>query len=461
MEYLEIWNTWVSGGVLPLALAAVGGYFTVRMRRVWLHPIALLRRMLRRGRGEGISPMRAMSLSLAGVLGVGNLVGVASAISYGGAGAIFWMWVSATLAMFLKYAEIVLALRHRRRRGGSLEGCAMYYIEDSFTSSPSPSHKRRREAGVSVGRALALGFAVLLLIDAFCMGGIIQVEAVSSAFSERLGIPRVWIGGLLAGLVFVVGMRGDRSVASLAQRLVPIMTLGFCVLSVAAIVCRAEMVPSVLQQIVRQGLTLDGESAGRGVLGGVGAFLMSRSLRYGTMRGLLSNEAGCGSSPMAHADAATDDPVAQGGMGMLEVFVDTHLLCSMTALVILLAFSGESLPDLSPMMVTVTAFERLLGRGAGIFLCAAVLCFGLATVLCWSHYAQRAGAYLLPAVGKARYFSRLRDGVFLFLYCAFVCVGAFGAPEMVWQISDFAIGGMTLINLGILLRCRREIIAAR
>ena len=170
----------------------------------------------------------------------------------------------------------------------------------------------------------------------------------------------------------------------------------------------------------------------------------------------MSNEGGCGTSPMAHADAATRDAVAQGGMGMLEVFVDTHLLCSMTALVILLAFPDAVLPDEAPMMVTVLAFERLLGRGAGIFMCAAVFCFGVATVLCWSHYTLRTGAYLFP-LREGRQ-ARLRDGVLLLIYCAFLVVGSFGAPQVVWQLSDFAIGSMTLINLYVLWRCRGEIL---
>jgi AGCS family alanine or glycine:cation symporter len=207
---------------------------------------------------------------------------------------------------------------------------------------------------------------------------------------------------------------------------------------------------------------LDG-GGGRGVLGGIGAFLFSRGVRFGTARGLLSNEAGCGTSPMAHADATTDDPVAQGGMGMLEVFVDTHLLCSMTALVILLAFSGEALPDLSPMMLTLSAFERLLGAGAGWFLCGAVVCFGFATVLCWSHYTLRAGAYLFGRVpgdfGERRRISRLRDTLFLLIYAVFVFLGSFMPENIFWHISDVAIGTMTLLNVAVLWKCRREIVS--
>ncbi len=447
MNWLEAWNVWVSGGAVPIALALVGGYFTLRLRHVWLHPVRLARRMIgQRGQG-GVSPLRAMSLSLAGVLGVGNLVGVASAILYGGAGAILWMWISAALAMMLKYAEVVLALRHRRRVGDRWEGCAMYYIEDSFSRSGRT---------VRPGRWLGGIFAILLMIDAVCMGCMIQVNAISTAFGDRLGLSPIISGLFLAGIVLVVGMRGDDRVSSLAGGLVPLMSVGFCILTLLALIRGAACVPDVLREIVVQGTSF---GTGRGVLGGVGAFFLSRALRYGTMRGLLSNEAGCGTSPMAHADSQTDDPVVQGGMGILEVFVDTHLLCSATALVILAAYHGEELPAFSPMTLTLSAFERLLGRGAGMFLTVAVLCFGLATVLCWAHYWQRTGAYLFPAGQRSR-FERVRDALLLLIYSFFTLVGACAAPTAVWELSDFAIGLMTLLNLLILWRDRREIFAA-
>ena len=438
MKYLEGWNAVVSGVLVPLALALVGGYFLFVLRGVWMHPVRLCRRMLGASGHGGTTPLKAMSLSLAGVLGVGNLVGVAGAIMYGGAGAVFWMWVSAALAMLLKYAEVVLALRHRRREDGQWEGGAMYYMEDTF-----PNHAR--------GRRWGKVFALLLLLDAVCMGGMIQVNAVSSAICAQWSISPLLIGLGVALGVWLVSRRGQGRVVALAQGLVPWMTLGFCALTLWGILRRAGDVPGVLGEIVRAGLHPGAEEGARGLLGGVGAFFCSRALRFGTMRGLLSNEAGCGTSPMAHADAETKDAVAQGGMGMLEVFVDTHLLCTGTALIILLAFRGDPLPDVTPMMVTLLSFERLLGAGAGVFLCASVCCFGLATVLCWSHYMQRSGVYLFPRCGR-----RIAS-LLLWVYCAMMAVGACRASELVWQLADLAIGSMTLINLYFLWKNRREI----
>ena len=444
MTALEWYNRLVPGVLVPLALLLAGGYFTVRLRAMLLHPRRLCRRMMTpQQHGGGVSPRRALCMALAGVLGVGNLVGVAAAIAYGGAGAVFWMWVSATLAMMLKYAEIVLALRHRRREAGALRGCAMYYIEDSCPRRPR------------VGKRVGALFAVLCLVDAVCMGGMIQTNAVSTAWNETLRVP-LWVtGAALAGIVLWVGLRGADGVSAVTARIVPLMTVGFCLISLVAIGINAADVPAVLLRIVREGLFGAGAQGERGVLFGVGGFLLSRGLRYGTMRGLLSNEAGCGSSPMAHADAHTADAVAQGTLGIVEVFVDTHLLCTMTALVILLAFP-QSLPALSPMLLTVSAFERLLGDWAGTFLCFAVLFFGLATVLCWSDYARRATAYLFPFSQRAQ--SRARDGACLVLYGLFCLVGALRTPQSVWELSDLAIGTMTLINVFFLWKNRREIL---
>ncbi|MBQ8718775.1 MAG: alanine:cation symporter family protein [Clostridia bacterium] len=440
MNWLEKWNAAVSGLLVPLALMITGGYFLLALRGVWMHPVHLIKRMLAPTHGSGTTPLKAMSLSLAGVLGVGNLVGVAGAIIYGGAGAVFWMWVSATLAMLLKYAEVVLALGHRRRCGDGWQGGAMYYMEDTFP-------KKR------VGRRWGRAFALLLLLDAVCMGGMIQVNAVSTAIRAQWALSPVLIGVVVALVIWLLGMRGEGRVVALAQQLVPWMTLGFCLLTLWGLFRRAGDVPGVLGDIVRAGLHPgDADQGGRGILGGVLSFLGSRALRFGTMRGLLSNEAGCGSSPMAHADADTVDAVAQGGMGILEVFVDTHLLCTGTALIILLAFQGRALPDATPMMVTLLAFEQLLGKGARIFLCASVCCFGLATVLCWSHYMQRAGVYLMPRQSGKRVARML-----LLLYCSMIVVGACYASELVWQLADFAIGGMTLVNLYFLWKNRQEI----
>lgn len=442
MKFLEFCNTYVLGMSVPLVLMAAGLFFIVRLQAFpFLHPIRVIKTVLKKETSGEISPLRALSMALAGVLGVGNLVGVAAALAAGGAGAIFWMWVSATLAMLLKYAETVLALRHRRCERGGMRGGAMYYMEDAFAP---------RRAGW--GRGIALVFAALCLIDAFSMGCVVQVNAVANAIQGQWGIPAVAVGGAVALAVFLVGLNGVTSVSSATERLIPLMTLGFVIVSLAAILSRAEQVPALLQHICSSAFERDTMS--KSTAGGVGGFLLSRALRFGTMRGLLSNEAGCGTSPMAHAVSSSKDAAKQGCLGIVEVFVDTHLLCTMTALVILLAWDRVAALGDSPMLMTMRAYEVLLGSWAGAFLCIAVLCFGMATLFCWSHYTGEAFVYL---VGERGRYTAVMRKLCLFIYCLFCIVGAVVAPDSVWTVADFSIGLMTLLNVFVLCRMHREV----
>ena len=438
MAWLEAYNATVLGVGVPLCLAVAGVWFAIRLKFFPLrHPVRVWRSVMRPGNRGDISPVRALSMALAGTLGVGNLVGVSSAIALGGAGAIFWMWVSATLAMLLKYAETVLAVRHRRVVGGARRGGATYYMLDAF-----------RGKRAWVGRTLAAVFALLCFVDALSMGCMVQINAMASACSA---IPRPLLGVAVALTVFAAGLGGAKRVSRWTERLIPVMTVGFALLSVLAIAGKAREIPSLLWHICTSAFSPDG--AVKGVLGGVGGFLLSRALRFGTMRGLLSNEAGCGTSPMAHAAADTNDASAQGCLGMVEVFVDTHVLCTLTALVVLLGLDEIGAVG-DPMLMTLRAYERLLGGWAGLFLRVAVFCFGLATLLCWSHYAVESCAYLAGDRGAR---ARGVRAASLWVYCAFCVVGAVYAPQGVWSVADLAIGSMTLLNVAVLCRMHREV----
>lgn len=427
-------NTWISGVLTPIALMGCGVGFLCYLRGGPLcHLRTVLRAMTRRDRAGGISPFRALTLALAGTLGVGNIVGVASAIAMGGAGAVFWMWISALVAMILKYAEIVLAVKHRRTDpSGNPYGGAMYYIRDSFTLT------RPR-----IGTFLAATFAVLCIVDALSTGCVIQVNAVANAFEGVFGLP-VWISGIVLTLlcIFLVG-RDVASLSFLTERLVPLMTGGYLLLSAAVLILRADAIPEAFAGIFRDAFTP--QSAAGGVLG----FLLNRGVRYGTMRGLLSNEAGCGTAPIAHAAANTKSPVEQGFWGIFEVFVDTILLCTVTALVILVEPQVIEIYAGDGVMMTIGAYAETLGQGAACFLAVAVLLFGFATVLCWSHYGASCVSYLTrsPAAATA----------YRIAVCLSVLIGALVAPDSVWEVADFAIGTMTLINLFVLVRMRREI----
>ena len=426
-----LWSI-LTGGGIPVLLAVSALFFFVYLRGMpFVRPRAMLGALTEKQPG-GVSPFRALTLSLAGTLGVGNIVGVANALAVGGAGALFWMWLSALLAMILKYAEILLAVRFRQTLpDGSHTGGAVYYIRHAFGRS------------ARAGGFFALLFAVFMILNSFTMGCVIQVNAVSSAFSGVLNIP-IWITA--ASLVILsapVILRGAKGISALTEYLVPVMSLGFVVLSVIVLILRREAMPAVLGLVFREAFSP--ASAAGGILG----FLTCRALKTGTMRGLLSNEAGCGTAPTAHAGANTASPAAQGVWGIVEVFTDTILLCSLTAFVILVNFPAAAEYAEMPVMMTVAAFAASLGSGAGWFLSAAIFCFGYATVICWAEY----GASALWSIKSS---SRLRTG-YLIAFLFFIPLGCAVAPSAVWSISDFAITILTTINLLALLLLRRQV----
>ena len=427
---------WVlTGGLVPFLLVFCGGFFLIYLRgQPMLCPGRMLKSMTSRQGSGGVSPFRAVTLALAGTLGVGNIVGVANALWIGGAGALFWMWVSALVAMILKYAEIVLAVRHRRQAaGGGFFGGAIYYIRDWLSS--------RRMA--KLGAVLSAVFAVLMVLDALSMGCVIQVNAVTSAFEGVFGLPTWICGGVLMLLAIPVICRGAKGTSALTEYLIPIMSGGYILLSGAVLVFRSEAVGPAFASVFREAFRPS--SAAGGVLG----FLTSRALRVGTMRGLLSNEAGCGTAPTAHACADTNSPAAQGIWGIFEVFVDTILLCTATALVILVSFPDVEMFGDNAVMMTIRAYSSVLGKWSEYFFCAAVFCFGYATVICWANYGLESVRALSPGRGWRR--------AYLFLFSLCIPAGAMLAPGVVWTVSDFAIATLTTINLAVLLALRREV----
>ncbi|MBE6575561.1 MAG: alanine:cation symporter family protein [Ruminococcaceae bacterium] len=414
-------NRYVILPALPVCLMGAGVWYSCALRGHRLLNPRLMGRVLGRPAAKGeISPRAAMTVALAGTLGVGNIVGVAGAIALGGPGAVFWMWVSALVAMVLKYAEITLALRHRTTDAhGQPLGGAMYYISACFGRC---------------GRLMGSIFALLCLVNAITMGSVVQVRAASSALESAVGIPPFAVGVVMAVLILLALCRGVKGIAALTERLIPLMSVGFLLVSVAALIRLRSGVPGALASIFTSAFTPESG------MGGVGGFLLSRGLRYGTVRGLLSNEAGGGTAPIAHASAKVDLPAEQGMWGIVEVFVDTILLCTVTALVILSA--GVPLAEPDGMRLTLAAYGAALGNGAVWFLCAAVGVFAYATTVCWAHY----------GLSCVRWFGDRAAGrvVFLALFTASVCFGAVAAPDAVWDLADFAMGCMTLLNLPVL-----------
>lgn len=438
LAFLDRINEYLVGAAVPIVLLLSGIGYILYLRAFHLHhPILLLKAMLgpkKRKDTEGISPFRAVTLALAGTLGVGNLVGVAGAIAFGGAGAVFWMLLSAFLAMLLKYAEIVLAIRHRETLvSGTRRGGAMYYIKACFQKLGLPR----------IGAVLAAVFAVFCILDSFTMGCVIQMNAVGTAFRGVFGLSPVAVGGVLAVIVFLITLGGGRRISALTERLVPFMTLLYLVLSVAVLVLRRDALPAAFRAVMADAFSFTSAASG------IGGFFFSRAVRLGTMRGLMSNEAGCGTAPIAHAETRAEYPAEQGVWGIFEVFADTILLCTLTAAVILVSFDRVSPYGDDSMMMTVKSYSMVLGAWSEPVMALLVLFFAFATVICWAHYGRAALSYF---TGR----KALHIG-YLFLLALSVFYGTNAAPASVWTMADFAIGVMTLINVGVLWAMRGEV----
>ncbi len=412
----------LSGVLVPVLLLLAGGYFAVR-----LTPLLLCRRgAYEKGKGGGL---RALGVALAGTLGVGNIAGVAVAIALGGAGAVFWMWVSAFLAMLLKYAEVVLALRTRiYDEKGMPHGGAPYYIRRAFKGK--------------LGRVLAAVFALLCLGCALTLGSIMQSAAASEAMASAFSIPPILTGAVLGVAALIVLAFGAVGVEHACGVVVPLMCAFFTLLSIVALLLRRQAIPEAFARIFSEAFSL--RSGGAGVFG----FLTAGAIRYGVARGLVSNEAGCGTAPIAHASAPCTSPMRQGLLGMVEVLVDTILLCTLTALVILV--SGAPIASGGGMRFALDAYAAILGPVAIPAIALSVLLFAFATVLCWSHY----GAESLYALTGRKRVPRL----YLVAIAASCVWGAVAAPQMVWDATDMVLALMTILNVITLFALRRDVL---
>lgn len=431
MEYI---NRYLSGALVPISLAAVAIYYLIKLGMAPIrYPIVSLRAIFFGGDGAGTSSVRAVMVALAGTLGVGNIVGVATAISLGGPGAVFWMWVSAALAMILKYSEVVLAVLHRRKRGAEHHGGAMYYMKDHFSGLGHPR----------LGYIFCLVFTVFCLMNGASMGCMIQSNAIARSFEGTFGISRYICGAVVAFLSFVVFILNGKKIFSVCEKLVPLVSVLYIFMSLYVMIVGREGLEAVLADIFEGAFSLG--SAGAGALG----FFSSRALRYGTIRGLFSNEAGCGTSPIAHATADTDSPVRQGLFGIVEVFIDTVVVCTMTAFVILLHKDAALAHASDPIMMAMSAFSSVFGHPGEVLLSISVFLFAFATVICWGYYGREC-IYFISA-------SRRAERWYYLVYVMLAFFGAFVPLGGVWELADLAVGVMTLMNLAVLCGMSGEV----
>nr|WP_063405848.1 sodium:alanine symporter family protein [Prochlorococcus marinus] len=370
----------------------------------------LLRNPTSSSEGE-ISPFQALMTSMAATIGTGNIAGVAVAIAMGGPGAVFWMWLIAIFGIATKYAEALLAVHFREVDPlGNHVGGPMYYIRN----------------GLGPNWAWLGGFFALFgMLAGFGIGNGVQSFEVSSALAT-IGIPRLLTGVVLGVLVFGVIIGGIKRIAQAASAIVPLMSLFYVIACLVIILSNISAVPAAFSTIFSNAFT--GEAAASGTL--------TQVILMGFKRGIFSNEAGLGSAPIAHAAANTNDPVRQGTIAMLGTFIDTLVICTMTALVIITTGayqSGESGSDLS-----IAAFNSGLA-GSGWVVTAGLVVFALTTVLGWGFYSERCTEYLFGVQAILP---------FRLVWVAVVVIGAVaGNRGVVWDVADTLNGLMAIPNL--------------
>lgn len=429
---MNFFGRYILGGLLPVILIGLGVYFLFLLRFFFIaKPGKFFSSLTNKGKGQGTSSFGALTVALAGTLGVGNIVGVASSIILGGAGSVFWMIVSAFAAMVLKYAEIVLAHRHRRISEGVIRGGAMYYIEDFI--------------GGTLGKVLGGIFAIFCIVNSISMGCMLQSNAVAVSFGEISEVSAVLIGAVLAVICGAVIIKGVHDISPLTSVIIPLMTVLYVGMSAAVIWFYRDSISGVVS------LIFDDAFSYRSISGGFFGFFLSNQLRYGCMRGLLSNEAGCGTAPMAHASSRAEKAAEQGIWGIIEVFVDTVLLCTLTAFSILLVF-GESAYEFESgeeMKLIIAAYGAVFGKSSALLMTVMVFFFAFATIICWAYYADVTLGYLTS--------SKLAANIFKIVYIICIFIGSCHISDAIWTVSDIALCFMTLINLIILFLMRKEI----
>ena len=436
-----IWNPWLLGLFLVtgLYLSVRTGFFQVIHCRLWLRTTAgALGKKARKGTGRGLTQLQAMSTALAATIGTGSIAGVATAIFYGGPGAVFWMWVSAFLGMMTGCLEKTLTVRYREKDpAGGWRGGPMCYMEKGLGS-----------------RGLACLFALCCVCANLGGGNVVQANSIAAALEASFGWNRLAVGIVTAAVTGIVILGGIGRIGKVSEKLVPCMALLFLGGGIVVLIVHRDALPAALERIFTAALTP------KAALGGGMGYGMAAAMRYGVARGVFTNEAGMGTSAIAHAASNTRDPAEQGMWGIFEVFIATICVCSVTALVILTSGvyqEGAALAAIQAGTVTramtgaplsAAAFSTVYGPFGGAFVSVCLLLFAFTSLLGTSYYGERGLQYL---TGSDRWKLPFRAA-----FLAAIVMGSVGDVAVVWQLADIFNGLMALPNLCALLALSPE-----
>ncbi len=414
-------SSWVWGPPMLALLVGTGLYLTILLKGLQFRALPLAFRLIfhkEHSQHGDISHFAALMTALAATVGIGNIVGVATAIAMGGPGAVFWMWMTGLVGMVTKYSEAVLAVKYREHGEHGMRGGPMYYLA--------------KGAGLP---KLGWLFALFTALATFGIGNMTQANATASIFKATFGI-ETWVTGvvlmLLTGLVILGGIR---SIGRFTSFLVPFMILGYIATTGAALLMNAPEIPHAF------GLIFSHALSPAAATGGFAGATVAAAMRFGIARGVFSNESGLGSAPIAAAAARTNDPVKQALVSMTQTFIDTLVVCTMTALVILTSTAWTQ--GVGPEQLTSASVAETLGTPGAMMVAVATALFAYSTLIGWNYYGEKAIEYLLGA-------KSIR--IYRIVFICVVIVGAMTKLEFVWNFSDLMNGMMAIPNLiGLLL----------
>ena len=432
-------NGFIWGLPMMVLIMGVGIYLTIRCGfPQFRHFVHIMKNTLGKAfekteKSQGaVSPFKAMCTALAASIGTGNIAGVSGAIAIGGPGAVFWMWISALFGMCTKFSEVTLAIKYRERNeAGDWVGGPMYYITNGLGKN---------------WKWLACIFAVFATLASFGIGNMTQINTIASTINTAIAgfIPTTesqqtiiaWVVAIICAIICaIVLLGGIQRLADVCSLLVTFMAIVYTIASLIVIICNITAIPEVFSVIIR------GAFAPSSIAGGLAGVGIKTAITKGVGRGIFSNEAGLGSAPIAHAAADVDHPVKQGIYGVFEVFMDTIVVCTMTALVVLLGVGVQNIEygnDIGADL-TIKGFESIFGGGLpAVIIAICLTLFALSTVLTWALYGTRCVEYL---------FGFKASKVYQIIFCLFACIAGAIEFSLAWDIADTLNGLMAIPNL--------------
>ena len=416
-------NNFVWGPPMLLLLLGTGIYFTVRtgffqiryFRYILNSTIFSLFKNKKKPTKGAITPFQALTTALASTVGTGNIVGVATAIAIGGPGSIFWLWLSAFFGMMTKYSEILLSIKFRKRNDeGDFVGGPMYYITDGLKM-----------------KWLGVLFAIFGLFASFGIGNIAQINSIALAVNSSLNIDPLATGIVVAVLISFIIVGGVKRIAQTTEKLVPYMIIFYFAITLVVLIANIKNIPSAFIIIFSHAFKKTA------AVGGFAGSAIILTIKSGVSKGIFSNEAGLGSSPIAHAAADTGHPVNQAMWGIFEVFIVTVIVCTSTALVIITTGVWNS--GLQGVELTISAFSTVFPTFAPHAITISIFFFAFSTLVSWSYYGEKCLEYLVNS-------SRLNI-LYKLIYSAVVVIGATSDLSLVWVLSDTLNGLMAIPNL--------------